>query len=340
MSIPKSQRAWVYECSTDTRSQSFDYVDIPVNSPGFGEVLLKVAACGICRSDLDLVLGQLYIPGRYVLGHEIVGTIAQLGEGISPQLYPDDKLFVVFGPNGCQQCYNCRKGLDNQCSNCKKWYGFGVDGGFEQYIVVREQSLIPVPPGISPQAAAATTDAVLSSYHACMRAQVTAQSSVLVIGVGGLGLNAIQILRNVLGAYTIATNRTESKLESALKFGANKVYHKMPEEPLNVDIVLDFVGTTASWDLARKHARPTGKIVPVGVNEHNLTFDNSVFELMEHQIIGSFWGTSAELVRCLDYVAEGKIVPQVQVCTIDSVKDKLEVMHDGGVNGRFVVVLE
>uniref|UniRef100_A0A060T2K2 ARAD1C32934p n=1 Tax=Blastobotrys adeninivorans TaxID=409370 RepID=A0A060T2K2_BLAAD len=334
--LPETQRAWVHRSKGGV--PHFTLETIPVPRPGPEEILLKVEAAGMCASDLHILDGTTPLPGEYVLGHEIVGTVAAIGSDLASEQYPEGLRLAVHGPNGCGKCANCKRGFDNQCQDpVKKWYGLGINGGYEEYVVVRPAAVVPVPSEVSSEAAAVTTDAVLSPYHAVKRGGIGPDTRVLIIGLGGLGMNGLQIASH-FGAKVIATDLDTSKLAIAKQFGAQETFEQLPEEPLFVDVVLDFVGTKETFESAKKHASPLGKIVPVGLGATELSIVPHVSAIMEHQFIFSFWGTTGELAECLDLVAKGVIQPTVETCPLEDVKDRLHKLEKGGVKGRVVAM--
>lgn len=333
MPVPTVQKACVYDSSVG----KLELREIPVPQPKPSQVLLKIEGAGLCHSDLHIIHGDNPLPGKYVMGHEIAGKVVTVGAGVDEERFPQGKLFAFFGPNGCGSCSNCRKGYDNQCQTHQHYYGLGIDGGYQEYIVAEPRSLIPVPNGISAPVAAVTTDAVLTPYHAAIRAGVTSGSTVLVFGLGGLGMNAVQVAK-YFGAKVIACDLREEQTKKAKVLGADVTFVDLPEDPLNVDIVLDVVGHKSTFYLAQKHVRPMGKIVPVGLASTLLEFKQHPASQREIEIISTFWGTSSQLMECLDLVARGVINPQVETCSLEEVNDVLNKLEKGQINTRMAVV--
>ncbi|KAA8917733.1 hypothetical protein TRICI_000120 [Trichomonascus ciferrii] len=333
MTIPTKQKGYVY----DSDKGKLEMREIPVPQPKPNQVLLKVEGGGMCHSDLHIICGDNPLPGKYVMGHEIAASVVLTGAGVDESRYPKGKLFAFYGPNGCGSCSNCRKGYDNQCQTHKNYYGLGIDGGYQEYIVADPRNLIPVPDGVSAPVAAATTDAVLTPYHAARRAGITTGDTVLVFGLGGLGINAVQVAK-YLGAKVIACDLREEQCKKARSLGADVTYVNLPESPLNVDVVLDVVGHRDTFYLAQKHVRPRGKIVPVGLASTVLEINQHPASQREIEIISTFWGTSAELMECLDLVAKGVVNPQVETCHLEDVHDILHKLEHNKIKSRTVIV--
>lgn len=332
--IPQTQTAFVFK----NGQFELEKKEIPVPKPDPGNVLIKIAAAGVCHSDLHVLEGGLPYPDGLILGHEIAGYIAAYGEGVKKELFPQDALYAFIGSNPCGNCKTCRSGRDNLCVDPSRSHmGLGVPGGYEQYTQIATRNLTKVPKGISPAVAAAITDAVLTPYHALKRANINGQTRMLIMGMGGLGINGVQIAK-AFGAHITCVDLKESSRELAKKYGADVVLEKLPEEPLNVDVVADFVGAQATFDLAQKHVKAAGLIMPIGLHSPKLTFDLNKFAFKEFTIMGNFWGTSEDQGDCFELVAKGLVTPQVETTSYLNVNKVLKDLHDGKVKSRMVLV--
>src|SRR5580692_1664107 len=243
--------------------------EISVPEPGPGQVLLKIGGAGACHSDLHLMeapAGSKAFPFPFTLGHENAGWIEKLGPGTTG-FAPDDPV-IVYGPWGCGLCMNCRVGKENYCQkpgNIKAG-GLGSDGGMAPYLLVpATRFLIPLGT-LDPREAAPLSDAALTSYHAVKRSLhvLGAGSTAVVIGAGGLGQMAIQVLRALSGATTvIAVDTSAEKLAIAKRMGADEVLVSGDEavrrikditRGLGAELVLDLVGVKPTLTLAAQVA--------------------------------------------------------------------------------------
>jgi alcohol dehydrogenase, propanol-preferring len=203
--------------------------EVPVPEPGPGQILVKVGGAGACHSDLHLM--NRPAPKRpirlpFTLGHENAGWVEKLGPGATG-FAPGDGV-IVYGPWGCGNCKNCRMSMENYCENAggtARGGGLGYDGGMAPYLPIPSTRFL-VPLGtLDPREAAPLTDAALTSYHAVKRSLhlLGAGSTAVVIGAGGLGQMAIQLLRALSGATTIvAVDNSPDKLQTAKQLGANE----------------------------------------------------------------------------------------------------------------------
>jgi propanol-preferring alcohol dehydrogenase len=340
-SIPKTQKAYILTQGIEKLSLE----DRPVPELKPGEVLLRVRASGLCHSDLHILDGSISLsslcslPASPILGHEIAGEIVAHGPNVDPDLFPTGELYSVFGPNPCGLCSECRYGRDNLClSPTRLIHGLGHAGGFEQYTAVNIRNLIKVPEGISPEVAAVTTDAVLTPYHALKKVFVTGLNRVLIIGLGGIGINAVQIAK-AFGAHVTAFDLKESSRELARKFSADVVLDSLTvkEAPHFYDVVVDVVGIQSSFEIALKQVKPYGSIVLIGLGSPVLNFFTAPLCLKEIHILGTFWGTSQEQIEVFDLVKKGKIKPQVEVGKFEDLNEYFQKLKHGQIKSRIVI---
>lgn len=334
--IPKTQTAFGYEFGSREVVRFDDY---PVPEPGPDEVLLKVEAAGLCKSDLNILKDQNPgMPPKYVLGHEIAGKIVKIGENVDDFEYDVGGRFCTYAINSCGICSLCRQGKE-QCCAVKVGYGIGKDGGFQQYLLVTKLStLIRIPDEVSYVEAAVATDAVLAPYHAIHKVKdsLTPTSKVLVIGLGGLGINALQILKQY-GCTVIATDvKPELELE-AKRFGATEYHVDLEDSDSNFesfDVCFDFCGYKSTFDLCQQYVAADGKIVLVGMGEGKLNIRNYHLARREVQVIFNMGGNSDEQLKCLEWIRQGKIKPVVSVRDFDQIPNAFRDLAAGKIKGR------
>ena len=202
--------------------------EMPVPEPGPGQVLVKIGGAGACHSDLhvmEMPAGQATFELPCTLGHENAGWVEKMGPGATG-FTPGDPV-IVYGPWGCGLCMNCRQGMENYCQapGGPSPGGLGGhDGGMAEYLLVpATRYLIPLG-NLDPREVAPLTDAGLTSYHAVKRSLqlLGPGSTAVVIGAGGLGQMAIQVLRALCAATTVvAVDTSADKLQIAEKVGAD-----------------------------------------------------------------------------------------------------------------------
>lgn len=331
--VPKTQTAWVYENGKTNLVKK----TIPVPKPPNGSALIRIDAAGVCHSDLHLIYGSIPAINNIILGHEIAGTIVALGDGVDPNLFPVGGRYAVHSQNSCGLCGLCRSGHDNICqAKSKLQIGLGHPGGYEEYTVIPIRSLIRIPDNVSSEIAAVATDAILTPYHALKKVKINGSTRILILGLGGLGLNAIQICK-AWGAHVTAMDLKHQAREAALKAGADKVLDKFPSRSMNFDIVADFAGVKANFAVAQKHVRHLGTILTVGMGANITEYENTKMSYKEMTTIGSLGGTTQDLAECLDMISKGQLNPQIEENSLNDVNKVLKKLHDGNATARLVL---
>jgi propanol-preferring alcohol dehydrogenase len=309
--------------------------------PGPGEVLVRVQAAGVCHSDLHVLEGIAPFPIPMTLGHEGAGIVEELGAGVTG--VQTGQLVALYGPNSEGDCVFCRRGEENLCPYGPA-LGLGVDGSYAEFVTCRARSAIPVPDGVTAAQAAVATDAVLTPYHALKSvARLRAGETAVIIGLGGLGMNAVEVAR-LLGAYIIVVDLVPEKLERARAVGADEAVDGRDNDAVKAlagrmpDLVAVFVGAEPSMRTAQTIVRPGGRVVLVGLA--STTGPLTAFRYGANQIstLGSFWGTSQELREILGLIARGSIKPPVSTEPLGAVNDVLDRLRRGAVEGRIAVV--
>lgn len=289
-----------------------------------GEVMVKVLACGVCRTDVKIVGGQMSFSRTqrlpHIPGHEIAGEIVSLGPGVSAPL---GQRVVVFNYWGCGRCPYCLAGQENLCDNLLGFVGFTTPGGFEEFLAVPASHVLPVPPTVSAVESAAMSCALGTGYHAVVtRGRVQAGETVVVLGAGGVGLHALQFAR-VAGCRTVAVDINPSKLVAARSLGASEALtpqeaqSRVPEMTggRGADLVIECVGTgEATTQTALGLVRKGGRIVQVGYTtdpKHFPHLPTDAVALREVSLIGARYITRPELARAIELVGRGLVRPVI-----------------------------
>lgn len=341
MSLPKTQTGFgiIYGQKLIAR---FD--DLPVPEPGPGEVLLKIEAAGLCRSDLHiLIIQDPRLPEKMVMGHEICGSVAKAGSAIeNDPRYQVGKRFAMLIADACGTCENCRSGRDNMCTiNVDRAYGLSQDGGFQEYLLVKNvRSLLPIADNVSFEAAASATDAILTPYHAIMKVKdvLSPTTKVLVLGAGGLGLNAIQILKT-FGCKIVCVDKKAGNEKIAKEFGATDFFtdpDEIDHDSETFDVCFDFVGNQTTVEACVEFVKSGGKIVMVGLGKMTLTIPNYDLARREVQIIFNFGGNSKDQTEVLQWISEGILQPVVTTAPLSDLPAYMAKLAKGEVVGRVV----
>ena len=278
-----------------------------IPEPAAGEALLRVAACGVCGTDLKAQRGVVAAvrPPR-VLGHEVAGEVVAVGKGADANL--KGRRACVYLYRGCGSCAYCRSDRENMCVNPGPRIGFERDGGFAEYVTCAADNVIPIPDSVASEAAAILCDAAATAARAAARAYVAAGQTVAIIGIGGLGSFGVQ-LAALHGARVVAADVQPERLELARDLGAADVVNLRTESlPKGLDAAIDFAGFAETATAGYEALAPDGILVVTGYDP-SAAFAVRTQELARSQrrIAGSRGSTRGDLRAVIDLVAAGRL---------------------------------
>ncbi|GCE44016.1 NAD(P)-dependent alcohol dehydrogenase [Rhodococcus sp. USK10] len=326
-------------------------VEIP--APRGAELLIEVRAAGLCRSDLhvmDAPAGAFDYPLPLTLGHEVAGTVAGAGPDADRSWIGES--VVVHGVWSCGECRNCGRGRENYCHELRPradgrlraiGNGLGHDGGLAEAMIVPSERFVVRTRGLAPESAAPLADAALTAYHAIRTNGdlVDGHSVAVVVGVGGLGHLAVQILR-ALGAGTIiAVDPREDSRDLALRLGADRAVCEVADAGTGrgtADVVFDFVGSPATMESAAPLLGPGGRLVTVGSGGGRLTVGKDLGLPSGWQVSAPFWGTRADLEAVVDLARRGLLSVESTAYRLDDAVDVYDRLRRGEIRGRAVLV--
>jgi propanol-preferring alcohol dehydrogenase len=326
--------------------------EVSIPEPGPGQVLIKIGGAGACHSDLHLMeaaAGTKPVKLPFTFGHENAGWVEKLGSGATGFAVGDP--VIVYGPWGCGLCANCRLGMENYCSNPanERPGGLGRNGGMANYMVVPSTRFLLPLGTLDPREAAPLTDAALTSYHAVKRSihLLGPGSTAVVIGAGGLGQMAIQVLKALTSAATvIAVDTSPAKLETAKKMGADEVLPsgdgavkriKEITRGQGANLVLDMVGVKPTLETAAQISRVLGHVTIVGLGSGALPV-NFHSPAKECSVAAPYWGSIPELMEVVSLAQAGKIKMLVEQFPLEKASEAYHLLHDGKIQGRAVIL--
>ncbi len=314
-------------------------------------VIVKISGCGFCHSDLRIITGERKLTFNlpYVLGHENSGYVHEIGNNVVGFKIGDP--VIVYGAWGCRKCKICLSG-DEQLCNEPRWPGVSKEypGGFSEYLYVPTYKYLIKVEGDT-TTLAPLTDAALTAYRAVKKAcslHAPTSHSVL-IGIGGLGVYALQFLKLLTKSSLIAIDAVEEKLNLALKLGADftglvQSTITLDEqivkwtENLGADVVLDFVGNESSINLALKVLAKQGAYVAVGLGGGKVDIPATALIRNEVILTGSRWGSYQELIEVYQYYKKGKLKVLSQKRPLEEINKVVDEMKRGEIQGRAVLV--
>jgi propanol-preferring alcohol dehydrogenase len=343
--------------------QALKLEDIPIPEIAPDQVLIKVAAAGMCRTDFQLIDGYfrsgLNLEFPATPGHEVAGFVDRIGRDVPKHFgLAEGDLVVVDGGWGDELCRQCRRGNQQICGH-GHWIGFGLHGGYQEYVPVPAKHVIRVPSGVlTADLLAPLTDAGVTPYRGVkklVRAGVMGPDRTLAVnGIGGLGAYAVQYAKLLgAGATVVAFARTDEKLELALRHGADHTINTRGRSLEDVrkelehrtgrgelDGVIDCAGSRESIQLGFGLLATEGAVVSVGLVGDRIDIPLFPFVAREYSYHGSFWGNYADLTEVIALAQRGLVKHAVTRVALEDVNETLNRLGGGDIVGRAVIVYE
>ena len=326
-----------------------ELIERPVPEPsGWRDVVVEVGGAGVCATDLHAIDGLMEPAGLrppVVLGHENAGWVHAVGPGVTAAKVGDAVL--VYPPYTCGLCVACRRGNDMHCVH-HGFTGLTSDGGFAEYVLVDERSLLPLPAGVEPAAVAPHADAGVTAYHAVRKLapRLTPGTTAAVIGVGGVGHIAMQVIKALGASRVVAIDTDERRRALARELGADEVLGGEADvadalhEATNgagADVVLDVVGTNATHGLGQAILARGGVLSFVGYGG-DVSVPSADLVVTETTYAGNLVGTWIDLWELLQLHVQGTVTLRTEMHPLDDVNEVLEKLREGEVTGRAVLV--
>jgi D-arabinose 1-dehydrogenase-like Zn-dependent alcohol dehydrogenase len=298
-------------------SKTIAVEDVPIPEPAPGEVLVKVAYCGICHSDLSLINGTFPSQRPVVTqGHEASGTIARLGPDVTGWA-EGDRVIVAAG-RPCTACPNCRRG---DIANCLRiqLMAFAYDGAWAEYTVAQAVGLTRVPDNVPMEQAAILADAVSTPFGAVVRTgKVGIGESVGVWGVGGVGTHIVQLARLVGAVPVIAVDIKPEVLDRAVELGADYAFDASDEGLRDkiadvtggrmLDVAFDAVGLKSTFEQALDSVTVGGRLVSVGMSAESPSVGpTSMFGLTQKHVLGHLGYQNVDIETLATLVSRGRL---------------------------------
>lgn len=349
--------------------------ELPTPEPKAGEVLVKVAACGVCHTDLHVIRGEVKFPVPCVLGHEISGVVEAIGPGVSGRSVGDPVVACFIMP--CGQCYYCARGRDDLCETffaLNRLKGTLYDGesrlrrrdgsalamysmaGLAEYAVVPATAVFPAPGNLPLADACILGCAVMTAYGAVKnQAQVEPAETVAVVGAGGVGSNVIQIARAFGASEVIAVDVREDKLDAARRLGATEVVNAAEGDPVSrvmaltdgrgVDVAIEALGRPETVVQAFMMTRDGGRTVVIGIAAGQAAAAIEVTRLVRRgiRLAGSYGcRVRTDMPDVLRLAARGQISisqPITQRFGLEEADRAYQALGRGEIVGRAIVVM-
>jgi len=313
------------------------------------DVIVRIGAAGLCRTDLHIQEGQWAEKSQvalpYTPGHENAGWVHDVGAGVS-NVVPGDTV-IVHPFISCGLCRACRRGDDMHCVN-GSFPGINRDGGFAEFLLTSARSVVKLGPGLEPKDIAALADAGLTAIHAVKKAipVLGAGTRVVVIGAGGLGHIGIQCLKAYTPAEVIAVDPSEQALALAGEMGADRTVKvdgthvdtvKELTDGAGAEAIIDFVGEKGAIEDGIEMIQDGGFYYVIGYGE-NVNVPTIDIISREISFIGNLVGTYTDLQDLMTLTAQGKVGLHTTTYPLDAINDAMADLDGGRLQGRGILI--
>lgn len=311
---------------------------LPRVVPGPGQVAIRVTAAGICGTDLHIAAGRLPIPLPIVPGHEYVGVVERVGEGVA-RIAPGDRVGVGWVQRACGACPSCAIGRSHQCEAPRTWVENG--GGLSELAIADASGCVALPPDLADEAAAPLFCAGYVAASALLRARLAPRERVAVLGLGGVGHLALQIAR-AMGHDVVVVTRTAAKAKDARALGATDTIIDADVGGAlaamgGVDVVIAATNDADVVGAALGGLRQGGRIALVGLADAPLSIDPVTLVGRDASLFGVGFGPRSDLETVLALAATGAVVPRVETYPLLMAHRAFDRLAEGRVRYRAVV---
>lgn len=331
-------KACVLDAQAPIETRPLRLADLPLPEPGRGEIRIRVGACGICRTDLHVIEGDL-APRRLPLipGHQVVGRVDALGEGATT-FAVGDRVGVAWLGATCQECAHCRSGRENLCRG-SRYTGYDLHGGYAEAAVALQDYVYPLPDGFDDESAAPLLCAGIIGYRALARAEVPRGGRLLLIGFGSSAHVVLQLARHrELEVYVVT--RGEGHRELARGMGARWVGSPGDRPPVEVDSAIVFAPAGETVPPALEAIGPGGTVALAGIHMSDippLVYERHLFH--EKRLLSVESNTREDGRGLLGEAAAIPIRPKITRFRLEDANDALIALKRDAINGSGVLTI-
>jgi propanol-preferring alcohol dehydrogenase len=318
--------------------------EVPVPNVGPGQILVKIAATGVCHTDLHAAEGDWPVKPRppFIPGHEGVGNVAALGAGVK-HVKEGDRVGVPWLYTACGHCRHCLGGWETLCLEQQNT-GYSVNGGFAEYVVADPDYVGHLPANVGFVEIAPILCAGVTVYKGLKVTDTRPGDWVVISGVGGLGHMAVQYAK-AMGLNVLAVDIDDAKLELAKRLGSSLAVNARAQDPVAFvkreiggaqGVLVTAVSPTA-FEQAIGMVGRGGTVALTGLPPG--TFPLSIFDTVLNGITvrGSIVGTRLDLQEALGFAGEGKVRSTVETASLEGINEVLARMRRGDIQGRIVL---
>ncbi|PIC68156.1 alcohol dehydrogenase AdhP [Sporosarcina sp. P16a] len=316
-------------------------------TPGAGQALVKLEACGVCHTDLHAINGDWPVKPKLPLipGHEGVGIVEAIGPDVN-SVQVGDRVGIPWLYSACGECDYCLQGKETLCHSQENG-GYSVDGGYAEYCLAAADYVAKIPGNLSSVEAAPILCAGVTTYKALKVSGAKPGDWVAIYGIGGLGHVALQYAK-AMGFNVVAVDIADEKLELAKKLGADIIVNGKNEDPAEaiqqqvggVQAAISVAVSQVPFEQAYRSVKRGGTLVAVGLPHEDLPIPIFNTVLNGITVKGSIVGTRIDMKEALDFAARGKVKAQIETAPLSDVNAVLEKMEKGQINGRIVLTFD
>lgn len=319
--------------------------NVPIPVPGPGELLVKVAACGVCHTDLHAASGDWPVKPSlpFIPGHEVAGTVAALGPGVTDFVI-GDAVGIAWLHDACMRCEHCETGWETLCKHQHNT-GYSCDGGFAEYAIANAAFAARLPDDVDFAAVAPILCAGVTTYKGLKETEVRPGQWVAISGIGGLGQVAIQYAK-AMGLKVVALDLASEKLTLARRTGADLALDARSPDAIAEALeatgggahgVLVTAVSPPAFSQALQLVRRKGTVALVGLPPGE--FATPIFDVVLKRITvrGSIVGTRRDLDEAIAFFTEGKVKAQVTPAPLEDINRIFQELKAGRVDGRVVL---
>ncbi len=326
--------------------QQLEIKEVPIPEIGYGEILVKIKACGVCHTDLHAANGDWPVKPKLPLipGHEGVGIVEEVGEGVTA-IKVGDRVGVPWLYSACGECEYCLTGRETLCPHQLN-AGYSVDGGYAEYCKAPANYVVKIPEHLDFAEVSPIFCAGVTTYKALKVSEAKPGDWVAIYGIGGLGHVALQYAK-AMGFNVIAIDIQDDKLELAKELGADITINGLNIDPVRaiqekvggVQSAISVAVTRKAFEQAYRSVKRGGTLVVVGLPNDELPIPIFDTVLNGVTVKGSIVGTRKDLQEALAFAAQGKVRTNIETQPLDSINDVFHRLETGNINGRVVLTM-
>jgi propanol-preferring alcohol dehydrogenase len=327
--------------------QKLEIKEVPVPELEYGEILVKIKACGVCHTDLHAVNGDWPVKPKLPLipGHEGVGIVEKVAEGVS-SIKVGDRVGIPWLYSACGECEYCLTGRETLC-HAQENAGYSVDGGYAEYCKAPANYVVKITDGLDFHEISPIVCAGVTTYKALKVSNAKPGDWVAIYGIGGLGHVALQYAK-AMGFNVIAVDIQDDKLALASELGADKTINGLRVDPVEeikslvggVQAAISVAVTKKAFEQAYRSVKRGGTLVVVGLPNADLPIPIFDTVLNGVTVKGSIVGTRKDLQEALEFAAQGKVRTNIEIQPLENINEVFDRMENGQINGRVVLTFE